>query len=918
MKRWLVFLFLLAFVSASVDVDGYDVRSEYVFFDEIEGEVNLSIVDEKYDEGIVLSDGSEVLLGDFLMDNGVDFECFPSDCSMSYEAFSGVTDKSISLLLLENGYVGFVLEGGNVVLDSMSFNIASDFGEEVMRPLVIEFFEDWVWGFGEFSDEFLVKNWGCFNSVNKELGPLIGSSFYCEIISLGDSSVLKVGADVIGGGDELNMVVYPGSGFGASWECSFNPDTEEGCVISPDIGEIFSEGEYQVCVGADTLTEYRIYEDYTGESCGFAYDVGPESSVKDYGVFAQGVMYADAEAMETIDFDEESVDAANYIISDRYDGDCSEGCVLPMRVFGVAQNFRIYNVSLIYTDNSEWESSNLVYELVESSAMVDFPPRDDPAGPNGILDLGFLGLVVSEAGEYFAELSGEDIFRENVRLLPAPIISSVLPLDPPAGVPVLFYAKIDFSPSASSRHDPVGPDDPAGSNENESLSYEWDFGDGTGIVRSNVPYIVYSYNNLENYTLSLRVSAGGNLSSEKSFEVEVISPEEAVETGLREKGISLERVRDIIESFPKWYGDDLLSILEIARFEDELSRLGRAWNNSFDVEDFRDVAQELYALNIPVVVGANSLESPFLMSELGDVDIEPITIISGGVSGALNEDYVKPILTWQNDNVDIVVKSKDVFVSYLNGEDREVLSVHSFDVTSRGDGESYFVINKPFDELYFNDVAGARKVGDATVIILNAGERKSFEFYYEDGDRGSFFISPRLSSLVIEADIESDCNFNEICEEAAGENPDNCRSDCKPTGKAVFFLILSVLFFLVIYSGLQLWYKKHYESYLFKDAAQLYNLLMYVSNARARGLRDNRIGAELRSKGWSSERVNYIIRKSIGKSIGMIEIIPIERVSALIRNWKARKALERAKEIATRVQGQNERKVGKYEARRVD
>ena len=99
--------------------------------------------------------------------------------------------------------------------------------------------------------------------------------------------------------------------------------------------------------------------------------------------------------------------------------------------------------------------------------------------------------------------------------------------------------------------------------------------------------------------------------------------------------------------------------------------------------------------------------------------------------------------------------------------------MYSFEVVSRSDSESYFVINKPFSELYFNENVGARKAGDATSIILGAGEEKTFEFYYKDGSRGSFFVSPRLSSLVTEADIDTSCNFNEICEESLGENPDN-------------------------------------------------------------------------------------------------------------------------------------------------
>ena len=71
------------------------------------------------------------------------------------------------------------------------------------------------------------------------------------------------------------------------------------------------------------------------------------------------------------------------------------------------------------------------------------------------------------------------------------------------------------------------------------------------------------------------------------------------------------------------------------------------------------------------------------------------------------------------------------------------------------------------------------------------------------------------------------------------------------------------------------------------DASQMYNLVMYVTNAQARGKNDLRVRAELRAKGWSAERVDYVIKKSHGKRTGMFEIIPISKISALWMKWSA-------------------------------
>jgi hypothetical protein len=295
-------------------------------------------------------------------------------------------------------------------------------------------------------------------------------------------------------------------------------------------------------------------------------------------------------------------------------------------------------------------------------------------------------------------------------------------------------------------------------------------------------------------------------------------------------------------------------------------------------------------LDIPAKISVSSSTMPYLMTEAGNVDIEPVEIISGS-SKSNGDVYTNSILNWQSENIDANVLSKKFVLSSWSGIDTGIFSVYSFDIDSKSGEESYLVINKPFSELYFKESVGERKAGDSSVVILGAGESLPFEFYYMSVEPVSFFASPKLSSLVVDVDIDVTCNYNFVCEEDLGEDSDVCRNDCKPVGRAVLYVILSLLFMLIIYTALQIWYKHRYEKYLFKDARELYNLLMYVTNARARGMKDLRIAADLRKRGWSSERVNYVIKKSKGEAIGLYEIIPIEKVFAYFRNLKARKAV---------------------------
>jgi len=105
---------------------------------------------------------------------------------------------------------------------------------------------------------------------------------------------------------------------------------------------------------------------------------------------------------------------------------------------------------------------------------------------------------------------------------------------------------------------------------------------------------------------------------------------------------------------------------------------------------------------------------------------------------------------------------------------------------------------------------------------------------------------------------------------------------------------------------LQEWYKRNYESFLFKDRRYLYNILMFIANARAGGTNDDEIRKMLLSKKWANEQISYALKKSRGQRTGMYEIIPIEKLFAWLRKRKAEKS------IATDSRQQNMQNINKY------
>lgn len=859
----LLLIVSLGLVSANINVENVSLRDRYVTGDVVAGTFILQTSNQDYTSTFSTSEGEELDLGEFILRNGGNYTCNPADCSSGYSASNGEASKEFSVLSTNDERTfGFYLQGEDVDISSISFDIESDFEEEVFVPLTINYFDGGNYFFKEFSNSLSEKDYGCYDESKGEVGPLIRSSSYCEEISLPESDKYFVGVDVeLLDDKDLKMTIYTDDDLGFSLDnCEFNPNDEEGCLMNALPGDVFASGVYTICVSGLEETDYKIYTEEEGATCGFSYSNRDEQD-KDYAIFAQFAKYASADSLQlsSVIF-EDMVSEANEMLGLKYNNNCSAGCALPIVFSGIQQIINISNLQLDYVSDGEDFVVQDFYDVEEDSAKIDF---------SGVADISLARFNVTD-GKMAFYVDGTRLFDKEMILLESPVVSSITPRNPPVGVPLNFYASLEKE----------GWD---------NLVYEWDFGDGVEEI-TYTNEVRHTYSNLTNMTMKVKVSSG-NLSTTRSFVISPISPEEAVNYTIDLMRGYLDKIETRLSSFPFWYKDELSDEINLTLYDDELSRLERDLQNAFEEQDYIDIAEKLFAIDFPTTVYVSEEISGPLLTSIEGIDPSPVQVLAGGSAESLTS-YKNPILRWQMENVQSTINHQLVSLRFFSGREEDIMRVYDASITVSESGESFIIINKPFADLFFNDGAGERKAGDVAGIITDSGVQNNFEFYYFGSDEASIYVSPKLSRLPIDAVIGV-CNFNYVCQEDLGENPDNCRTDCKPVGSLIFWMIILFLIALIVYTLLQVWYKSKYETYLFKDRKHLFNLLMFISNARAKGFSDEQIREMLKKKGWNNEQISYALKKSRGERTGMYEIVPVEKLFAYYRDFKEKKKVDK-------------------------
>jgi len=836
----LVFCVLLNFVNASFEVGNVShlIDNQYGSGSFVKGWVNISFSDEPANFLVASSNGNSLSLIDLINTNpDFNYSCNVENCEADYSATKPETAKTLVINSGQSKFLGFQFTGQIASIDLINFTFLSNAPPGCSDQIELDFLNDGVKDLGNVnpSDQICGTYFGCFNDNNALEEYFLDVVPYCQKITLPESPGFILGAWVKKGTkpNNLSMLLYDGgrkvsectlpnpSGFGSKISCKVNYFVKE-------------QKDYYVCISSNVSWDDSKVRGYSATSgCGF-FGFPIQQGVAAYDIFAEKLGFGNVGLVSIENLlpsgESLSVLASNYIKMKYGSLDCTNRCIVPMKFTSHAnQVVNIADLELLYRKSSGRTVDNKFYDVAESPAKIssDFQKL--------YLDKGNFSVPEVFGNTNFTlKLNGAEIFTEQISVERVPEILSLTPANVPAAYPTEFNLLIDYHNSTSG-----------------IVEYVWKFGDNSTIT-TTTNRATHVYRSIGNFTLEVSIKDSNNFFSSKNFEISVESPKVLAGTLLEEGLANFNNLDLQLNNLSLFYRDSLEEALGFQKIEENLTEI-QALNASAN-SDFAyiKIVESLVELNIPrsirVSMGANSLTFYPLNEE---INLDVLKEIAEG-DYTDSEKFKNSIISWNAVNLDTKISFKEFSVTY---DDSEIPLLNFFELKtnrkSQDDTDVYFILKDLGDLRFAQDYSFLNNSGyfyktlsfPDTLIFSTANN--------VDFTNLPVFVSPGLNAFSV---VPSD----------QGGMP-----------KWVILVIVIVCLFVLgigLYLFLHRWYKNKYENYLFKNKNELYNLVSYISNEEQKRTEKSEVISNLKKADWSSEQINYVMNKYMGKRTGMFDI----------------------------------------------
>jgi len=390
-------------------------------------------------------------------------------------------------------------------------------------------------------------------------------------------------------------------------------------------------------------------------------------------------------------------------------------------------------------------------------------------------------------------------------------------------------------------------------------SYDYDLDNELDLVNSEVQTLslsgigFYVPVGIGDFNYTINISNVSVLSEE----IVISDLESAIPKRIELKREQLENLSSQIESYSLFLRSSLSQELNISEMEETLDIFEEDYNDSESLEEYQEIYDALQDFGIPLnVYEIETAENVFFVSNENSIDLDFVQEIAGGSYEENKETkYKEAIVFWNQQNLGPTMTFRKFGVDYESGN--EIILSYVEIGNSRADEDAYLFLDD-LDNLNFKEDYGEeRKSGKIYLLVSDLEEEVVFSTSEDlDFDNLPFYFSPSLSDVSLD-DLGEDIINGEEEEKIS---------------KWVWFslvIVFLIILFVVAYVVLKTWYDRKYEKYLFKSRNNLYNLVVYIHNAKKKGVSNSDIEKQLRKSHWSNEQIRYVMRKYAGKRTGL-------------------------------------------------
>lgn len=842
----ILLFFIISFASASFSIGkGNMTLKTYSPGAYLIGYLNISFQNQSINGILRDNQGNTINLTELLnssRNKGYNFTCDVIDCEKNYQSKDKLSSKTYSLTSGEEILFGLEFKGILEKINSVKFTIDSNAGEACESQFKIDILNNEIYDYSNTKTSSLVCSGaytGCYNaSIREDIELLITNTPLCQKMNLSEASGYQIGAwiaEKTSGASSIKMSLYDKIGLKIT-----------GCDIlkagmSASGGELYCNisylnpkiDEYYVCLYSEgNGGEYKTKGYSLIKGCGFS-GLPPKNGSAAYYIFAKPKKFGAVGSLNIGDnlTNEQNIStlAEDYIYSTYGTNDCTNGCYVPIKIkANVAQEITIKNFSIKYDqENLPGIEDKKFSTLEEVSAKINSKPQ--------YLFLDGLFKLPTKVGNlsYYLYLDEDKLMNENLQI--KNVSMSLSPLRVPIAETTTFKINVI--------------------SDNIPVEYTWVFEDATKITLTNQVNYIYLKEGYHEILVGVETKDGGLFA--KTFNISVKSAKETGNETLTELEKNLKQINNQIINLDSFTKSKIIEDLNLTFVENKISSLRLQFNKADNESDYIEIINELNSISLPEAIIQTSTNYISYYPEKIDIDLYALAAITGeDYDGENSSGYKDAILYWNQLTLDTKISMKEFSYKY-GSELIPFLKTFNLQFAPKEylENNTYLIIGNLEDLQFSKNIS---QKGEYSYIKINGESSISFSTTENVNFIGlPLFISPAIENLP-----------------ALIANPPG---QYKNNWWILVILFASVIIIaFAVYLILHKWYDKRYEDSLFPNKNNLYNLITYINNQKAKGFSEEQIQESLRKAKWSSERIRYVIRKYLGKNTGMWEPVQIK------------------------------------------